>query len=1023
MKRRLLLPIIPLLAFAACNVEEIDNNIYDNESDGVVAIIPSINDSELTKSAVSVSDADKLSFTWSSDDVLGIVPLDGKTPQTSYKVTAGGSTSATFDGGSWAVKKDSVYAAYLPYQEVNNNSVINSSKKVGISMLGQKQVGNGNTDHLGAYDVMYAKGTASGDGKVNFEMDRKISFIRILMNVPAGTYESLQLWSDYEAGAWFYIGGDLDLNDGSFTPIGMTPVLNIDLEGISFNEPGQLKVWMALIPSDFSAGPITAVANATDGTVVKAMAKPSKPWVANTTYKPSFQNASTTGALPAGLTFRGQMITAAVSAENIREIVFKTGQKTSTATAIDMAFEAGTLTVSTSADKFTLNENSSFLFGGLSNLQTIEGLDKLDTQSVTNMTQMFGGCSSLTALDLSGFDFSNVASAYAMFGDCSSLRNLDLSSWHVGPGSTVQLDGICVRTGSSGFTTNIKCSETLWVKIMNAVKADGGDTSNFQLINQNIDDYGLIYEGSPQFRYTLAGMLGKSDEDSDAFSGLTEIDFAICQPANTLTGTVFSYPAETDTGVYGELVDNGDGTKKLILRTRAMKFKISDVSGMFSIMKDLEIIQGILDLDMSDCRNFSQMFYNCSKLEYIGEMSTSGKAIYMNSMFEGCSKLPLIDLSHFQTDGVSDMSSMFDKCIALQTIDLTSFNTRKAGSVNMNRMFAACSDLSRIIMGKDFIINDSNVLTNMISRTGQSLGHCDFYCYGGQWRAITDGTRYTGYNDQYHKLMSPVSQLPSGSAFHTFISDVCSNSRPVLSTEDISRIVFHVQTLPELSGLRIQNTDIWAGMSDGTLHFYTTADKFVMPVDASEYFYNNLSNLEEIIGLENLDVSQTINFGQMFYGCEKLHHLDLSSWEVYAGFGRSESSDTNFYGMFWGCTSLETLDISSFTTDKQAMICMNSMFADCTNLSSIKLNPGFHLSEYAATPAYTNTCVGYMFKNLGINVDRTKNTYNTVFYGISRKQFDDEIVQFLPADYDYTSIGQDEPWIASGNDNGQKILD
>lgn len=1004
MKRRLLLPIIPLLAFAACNVEEIDNNIYDNESDGVVAIIPSINDSELTKSAVSVSDADKLSFTWSSDDVLGIVPLDGKTPQTSYKVTAGGSTSATFDGGSWAVKKDSVYAAYLPYQEVNNNSVINSSKKVGISMLGQKQVGNGNTDHLGAYDVMYAKGTASGDGKVNFEMDRKISFIRILMNVPAGTYESLQLWSDYEAGAWFYIGGDLDLNDGSFTPIGMTPVLNIDLEGISFNEPGQLKVWMALIPSDFSAGPITAVANATDGTVVKAMAKPSKPWVANTTYKPSFQNASTTGALPAGLTFNGQMIAAAGSAENIQEIVFKTGQKTSTAEAIDMAFEAGTLTVSTSADKFTLNENSSFLFSGLSNLQTIEGLDKFDTQSVTNMTQMFGGCSSLTALDLSGFDFSNVASAYAMFGDCSSLRNLDLSSWHVGPGSTVQLNGICVRTGSSGFTTNIKCSETLWVKIMNAVKADGGDTSNFQLINQNIDDYGLLYEGSPQFRHILAGMLGTNEEDPFAFYGLTEIDFAICQPANTLTGTVFSYPAETDTGVYGELVDNGDGTKKLILRTRAMKFKISDVSGMFSIMKDLKIIQGLLDLDMSDCRNFSQMFYNCSKLEYIGEMSTSGKAIYMNSMFEGCSKLPLIDLSHFQTDGVSDMSSMFDKCIALQTIDLTSFNTRKAGSVNMNRMFAACSDLSRIIMGKDFIINDSNVLTNMISRTGQSLGHCDFYCYGGQWRAITDSTRYTGYNDQYHKLMSPVSQLPSGS-----ISNLCS------STADISKIVFHVQTFHEL-GDRIPNTDIWAGVSDGTLHFYTTADKFVMPVDASGYF-GGLLNLEEIVGLEYLDVSGVQDFRGMFENCTKIKHLNLSSWVV------NITGQTYVNRMFYNNSALETLDISSFTAARSLVTCMQQLFYNCTNLSSIKLNPGFHLSEYAATPAYTNNCVGYMFENLGINVDRTKNTYNTVFYGISRKQFDDEIVQFLPAGYDYTSIGQDEPWIASGNDNGQKILD
>ena len=42
---------------------------------------------------------------------------------------------------------------------------------------------------------------------------------------------------------------------------------------------------------------------------------------------------------------------------------------------------------------------------------------------------MFGGCSSLTSLDVSKFDTSNVTSMGGMFSDCSSLTSLDVSKF------------------------------------------------------------------------------------------------------------------------------------------------------------------------------------------------------------------------------------------------------------------------------------------------------------------------------------------------------------------------------------------------------------------------------------------------------------------------------------------------------------------------------------------------------------------------------------------------------------------
>ncbi|MCL2567832.1 MAG: BspA family leucine-rich repeat surface protein [Oscillospiraceae bacterium] len=73
------------------------------------------------------------------------------------------------------------------------------------------------------------------------------------------------------------------------------------------------------------------------------------------------------------------------------------------------------------------------LFNGLSNVQTITGLELLDTSGVTHMNATFNGASSLVSIeDLSGWDVSNVETMYSMFRDASSLEKLDLSGWNTG---------------------------------------------------------------------------------------------------------------------------------------------------------------------------------------------------------------------------------------------------------------------------------------------------------------------------------------------------------------------------------------------------------------------------------------------------------------------------------------------------------------------------------------------------------------------------------------------------------------
>ena len=75
------------------------------------------------------------------------------------------------------------------------------------------------------------------------------------------------------------------------------------------------------------------------------------------------------------------------------------------------------------------NSNASWLFHKFVNLKTINFGNCFVTSSVTQMSGMFAGCSSLTGLDLSCFETSAVTDMYGVFSSCGSLTHLDLTSF------------------------------------------------------------------------------------------------------------------------------------------------------------------------------------------------------------------------------------------------------------------------------------------------------------------------------------------------------------------------------------------------------------------------------------------------------------------------------------------------------------------------------------------------------------------------------------------------------------------
>jgi len=71
--------------------------------------------------------------------------------------------------------------------------------------------------------------------------------------------------------------------------------------------------------------------------------------------------------------------------------------------------------------------NQKYLFASMPKLQTISGLDLIDSSITTDFAYMFSGDSSLESIDLSGLNTSKVTSFNSMFDGDTSLGSIDLS--------------------------------------------------------------------------------------------------------------------------------------------------------------------------------------------------------------------------------------------------------------------------------------------------------------------------------------------------------------------------------------------------------------------------------------------------------------------------------------------------------------------------------------------------------------------------------------------------------------------
>ena len=582
-------------------------------------------------------------------------------------------------------------------------------------------------------------------------------------------------------------------------------------------------------------------------------------------------------------------------------------------------------------------------FASMYKLQTIMGIEYLNTENVVDMRYMFQYCPALTSLDVSHFNTSRVTNMNAMFDNCSGLTSLDLSSFNTSN----------VTNMARMFTTCLNLT-AIYVGEGWSTAAVTNSTDMFKTCTSLVGGQGTTYDANHVDKTYAHIDGGPSNPGYFTVEG-TEAYACYTPMSTTLT---FYYDTERATRP-GTTYDLNTGISN---------------PGWYSDNTYRNVTLVKFDASFANARPTSthEWFYGMNYLLSIWGMNNlnTSKVTKMSYMFFGCSLLPSIDLSSFNTANVTDMRYMFCSCNGLESLDLSSFNTSKV--TDMSDMFFLCGNLQTITVGSDWstaaVTNSTNMFGSCTSLVGGMGTTYDANHVDVAYAHIDGGASNPGYftaaGTEAYACYTPENTTL------TFYYDTERDSRPGTtcnlnigqnepswktdgSNANVTNVVFD----PSFAGARPTTTYMW---------FYL------------------MRNLQTITGMEYLNTSEVTNMAHMFNSCSKLTSIDLSGFNTskvtdmrvmfcnctgltsldLSGF--NTSNVTNMFNMFGGCSGLTNLDLSSFNTSN--VTDMGRMFYECSRLTTV------YVGEDWSTEAVTSSL--YMFHNNNNLVGGQGTTYD-----------------------------------------------
>jgi len=534
-------------------------------------------------------------------------------------------------------------------------------------------------------------------------------------------------------------------------------------------------------------------------------------------------------------------------------------------------------------------EDLNWLFWDMRALKTIKWLNTWNTSKVTNMGQMFYGCSSLTWLDLSNFDTSNVINMWFgngwIFRWCNKLEELNLSGWDFKGVSNNQLMMYVMWwTPQSLKKLNMTNTKYTW----NATYAFGW-LDKLEELNLNWADTRGVINMTAMFNWD---------------SKLKDLDLSSFDTSNVTNMSTMFYWCSSLTSL-----DLSNWNTNNLTNMGQMFYGCSSLTW--------------LDLSNFDTSNVINMWFGngwifwwCNKLEELNLSGWDFKGVSNNQLmvsvmwwtppqslkklnmtntkytwnasyaFGWLNKLEYLNLNWADTSNVVNMNSMFSWCSSLTWLDLGWLNTEKV--MTMEKMFNGCSKLENLNL-------DNRVINNSSSTIGWMFGWAS-NLKNVSMRNWTIPETFT------HAIWCRTSSLCS-----TSLESIDVSNWDLSKTKDLNWL-FGDSKVKEIKWL-----DTWD--TSGVTNMYSLF-----------YNCNNLTRLD----LSSFDTSNVTTMYTMFYGCSSLTWLDLSNFDT------SNVMANNMQAMFNGCSKLENLNLDNWVITGNSNT-IGWMFGWANNLKTVSM--------------------------------------------------------------------------------------
>ena len=266
------------------------------------------------------------------------------------------------------------------------------------------------------------------------------------------------------------------------------------------------------------------------------------------------------------------------------------------------------------------------------NRLTSLNLGSWNTKSLKTPNGMFHGCSALTTLDVSGWNTSNVTTLQSIFSHCRGLTALDVAGWDVQKVTDMSFAfsdcGAPVLDLHTWKTNSLTTLEKAFAGAgANTINVTGWNTSKVITMDSAFENTASL------------GSLDLSTWDTSGVGRGTESD-----------GTVFG------TGAFNNM----------FFRSGAKSINVSgfDFSSLYGPKGNWY-------------GGLYKMFGECKSLtEIVGAetWTNTGKIVELNSTFIGCEKLVTLNVSKWDTSGVTAMSNAFNGCKSLAELDVSKWN-------------------------------------------------------------------------------------------------------------------------------------------------------------------------------------------------------------------------------------------------------------------------------------------------------------------------------------------------------------